>query len=84
MDLRTQDSWLLSMEAAVRYRVSVDMLRTWRRWRDFPEDAVRREGGVNVWHVQEIDVWLRSRRLHRVGRPPRWTEVVNHPEARSI
>lgn len=77
------EGWLLTMEAAARYRVSTDMLRTWRKWREFPEEAVRREGNICVWHIDTIDIWLRGRRVHKVGRPPRWTDVVGHPEARS-
>lgn len=81
MSTATKEDWLLTMEAAARYGVGVDMLRTWRKWRDFPEAAVRRDGNVNLWDVVGIDEWLRSRRVHKVGRPPRWTEVVGHPEA---
>lgn len=79
---RDEDVWLDTMKAAARYGVSIDMLRTWKRWRTFPLTAVVREGNQCSWNVDEVDAWLRARPIHRNGRPPRWATLVGNPAAR--
>ena len=76
--------WLDTMSAAIRYRVSPDMLRTWKRWHGFPMSAVVRDANQCFWNIEELDEWLRARPLHKNGRPPRWPGIVNHPQANSI
>lgn len=71
--------WLTTTEMTMRYHVGAAMLQTWRKWRSFPEEACERRGNVCLWHVELVDEWLRARTLHRVGRPPRWAELVGHP-----
>lgn len=80
----TEDEWMPTLDVCFRYRVGSDLLKTWRRWKTFPEDAVIAQGRTLLWNVPALDAWLRERPLSRVGRPPRWTEVVNHPEARNV
>lgn len=80
---RNEQIWLDTMRAAMRYGVSSDMLRTWRQWRTFPLTAVVREANKCFWNIDEIDAWLRSRPIHKKGRPPRWPGVVGHPQAQS-
>ena len=84
MTERNQDAWLDTMTAAARYRISIDMLRTWKRWRTFPLSAVVREGSQCFWNVEEIDAWLKARPIHKNGRPPRWASLVGNPAAREL
>ena len=76
--------WLSTMRAAMRYDISSDTLRLWRRWHGFPMSAVVRERNECFWNTDEIDAWLRSRPLHKQGRPVRWADIVNHPQAHGI
>lgn len=76
-----EEPWLDTMRAAMRYDVSSDTLRLWRRFHGFPLSAVVREANVCFWDVEQIDQWLRSRPLHKHGRPVRWAQTVNHPMA---
>ena len=79
---KLKDEWLTTLELSHRYQVGPDMLKTWRRWRTFPEEAVRTHGRTLLWHVPVLDAWLRDRPLSRVGRPPRWASIVGNPHAR--
>jgi hypothetical protein len=77
-----ENEWLTTLEASFRYVVGGDMLKTWRRWRGFPEDAVRAVGRTLEWHEPTVTAWLRSRPVYKNGPQPRWLEVVGHPAAR--
>lgn len=79
MEDKKDHPWLNTMGAAARYDVSIDTLRLWRRWQGFPMSAVVREANECFWNTEEIDEWLRSRPLHKQGRPVRWAQTVNHP-----
>jgi hypothetical protein len=76
--------WLCTLEATYRYKVGPDMLKQWRRWRDFPEGAVKAGGRTLLWHTPAIDKWLRQRKLSHFGRPPRWAMLVGNPDAREL
>ena len=84
MNALRSDEWLDTMRAAMRYEISSDTLRLWRRFDRFPKSAVVRELNVCFWNVHAIDEWLRSRPLSRFGRPVKWARTVNHPQAQAI
>lgn len=84
MQGKTTNEWLTTMETASRYLVSTDTLRLWRRFEGFPKSAVVRESHECSWNVRQIDSWLRSRPVHKNGRPPRWTGIVGHPSISAI
>jgi hypothetical protein len=74
--------WITTLQASFRYGVGSDMLKVWRRLKTFPEEAVKPHGRTLLWHVPTVDAWLRSRPISRVGRPPRWAQIVGNPSAR--
>jgi hypothetical protein len=76
MNERNESDWITGMDAACRYGVSVYTVMAWRKFRDFPEDAVCRFGSVNYWHVPTIDRWLAFRPKSKHGPIPRWRGVV--------
>lgn len=80
--MTNKTEWITTLEACFRYGVGTDMLKTWRKWRTFPEMAVKVHGRTLHWHVSCVDKWLRERPLSRVGRPPRWALLVGNPDAR--
>ena len=84
MEPNGADDWLTTTEAAIRYGISTDLLRMWRRWEGFPRAAVVRDGNKCFWNAPQIDQWLRDRPLHAMGRPPSWTKIVGHPMAREL
>ena len=71
-------NFLSSTDTANRCGVGTDLLRQWRRWGSFPQDAVERRGATAFWDVVRVDAWLRSRKVRGVGRPARWLQVVGH------
>lgn len=77
----TTTNFLSSTETANRYGVGTDLLRQWRRWANFPQDAVERRGVTAYWDTVRVDAWLRSREVRKSGRPARWLSVVGHPAA---
>ena len=76
--------WITTLELSFRYQVGPDMLRDWRRWKTFPDAAVKVHGRTLLWHVPSLDRWLRERPLSHVGRPPRWAVLVGNPHAREL
>jgi hypothetical protein len=76
--------WLCTLETSFRYQVGADMLKMWRRWKTFPEHAVKVHGRTLLWHIPTMDNWLKHRPLSRVGRPPRWASLVGNPHAREL
>jgi hypothetical protein len=78
------DHWVVTLEASFRYQVGADMLKAWRRWKTFPEDAVKVHGRTLLWNVPQIDAWLKERPVSRVGRPPGWATLVGNPSARDL
>ena len=75
----TTTNFLSSTETARRYGVGTDLLRQWRRYDQFPQEAVERRGATAFWDIDRVDGWLRSREVRAVGRPARWLAVVGHP-----
>lgn len=75
----TTTNYLSTTATAMRYGISCDLIRQWRHWKGFPEDAVERRGGAAFYDVVRVDFWLRSRPIAKTGRPARWLAVVNHP-----
>ena len=45
--MNNEAEWLPTMEVAYRLGVSTDILRTWSRWKTFPEGLIVRDGGQN-------------------------------------
>lgn len=72
---------LTTMALANRYGVSVETVRHWVNWKDWPEDCRVREGRDMLWHAGKVDAWLRTRRIGARGQKPRWLSVVGHPLA---
>ncbi len=72
---------LTTTQLATRYGVSTKLVDQWRRYEGFPAHAATRDGMSLLWDYSLVDEWLRSRPISRVGRPPRWTEIVKHPMA---
>lgn len=72
-------NYLSTTATAMRYGVSTDLIRQWRRWQGWPQDAVERRGGVAFYDVTRVDAWLRSRPVAKTGRPARWRDVVGLP-----
>ncbi len=76
----TNDSpWMTAMAAATRYNISIETLRHWVNWQDYPQDSRRREGRYMMYDTSKIDAWLRTRRISKLGARPNWLGVVNHP-----
>jgi hypothetical protein len=71
------------MELAVRYGISVRLLDQWKSYQDFPRQAAERDGNRLLWAVEQVDEWLRNRRLGHTGQKPRWLQVVGHPAAQA-
>ena len=78
------EQWVTTLEACFRYGIGSDMLKTWRKWKGFPDDAVEPRGRTLAWHVPTIDAWLKARPISKVGRPPRWAVIVGNPAAREL
>lgn len=79
----TQNGFMKTTGLAVRYGVSSDTIRMWRRNPSFPKAATKKIGTTTYWNVDMIDAWLRARKISHTGRPPQWLEVVNHPALES-
>jgi hypothetical protein len=79
--LPNEPGYLTTMAAAQRYNVSIETLRHWVRWQDFPADSRKREGVFMLWNTSKIDAWLRSRPISSKGARPRWLATVQHPAA---
>lgn len=79
--LPNEPGYLTTMAAAQRYNVSIETLRHWVRWQDFPADSRKREGQFLLWNTAKIDAWLRTRPVSNKGSRPRWLATVQHPAA---
>ena len=79
MDTTNEDDWLTTTPIAERYGVEAATVRTWAKFKGFPDHARRNysPGTPVAWHVPGIDAWLRSRVLPRKQRPARWWAVVD-------
>ena len=72
---------LTTMQLGLRYNVSIETIRGWSNWRDYPADSRERRGQFMMHDVAKIDAWLRSRPVSTKGSRPRWLEVVGHKAA---
>lgn len=70
---------LTTTNMAARYNISTDSIRLWKTHATFPKDATYKEGNVVFWSIEKVDNWLRSRKISRIGRPPVWLHIVDHP-----
>jgi uncharacterized protein YjcR len=68
--------YLTSMALANRYGISIETLRHWKNWKDWPADCQTREGQFSLYRVEAVDKWLRNRPVHKKGSTPRWRALV--------
>jgi predicted DNA-binding transcriptional regulator AlpA len=59
---KTSEEYVATIHAALALNVSVNTVYRWTNFKGFPDSAVKRVKGGNVYCVEEIRTWLASRK----------------------